>query len=356
VALRLALLPTLVVALALPSTLQAERAVVGGTPLDIRDAPWTVLVRSYVTETSGVTCSGTVLDATHVVTAAHCVDVGPQGRVAATAIVIRAGVTDALAPRPTDALQERSGAAYRIHPGFHWKTAGSPDDVAVIEVSAPFDLESPVVDPIALPATGIQTPGTAANFAGYGLTARRVPPSYSLVGMQSVVTTCKSVAPAVVFCARSTAASMCPGDSGGALVSRSTGTATLLGVGSIASCMPGTNGMFADVRAPEILQFILGDDDPPVAPREVKAPRLSYSPPLRVAKWIQCAPGTWTGVPTFVYAFRDEKGRGLKTSSSPRYRVRASDVSHRIHCHLTATNTGGTATEDTAPAPKVKSG
>jgi hypothetical protein len=353
---RLALLATVGVALALPATLQAERTVVGGTPLDIRDAPWTVLVRSFVTETSGVTCSGTLLDATHVVTAAHCVDVGAQGRVAATAIVIRAGVTDALAPRTTDALQERSGAAYRIHPGFHWKSSGSPDDVAIIEVSTPFDLESPVVDPVTLPATGIQTPGAAVSFAGFGLTARRVPPSYSLVGMQSVVTTCKSVAQAVVFCARSAAASMCPGDSGGALVSRSSGTATLLGVGSIASCMPGTNGMFADVRAPEILQFILGDNDPPVAPREVSAPRLSYSPPLRVSKWIQCVPGTWQGLPTFVYAFRDEKGRGLKTSSSPRYRVSAGDVSHRIHCHVTATNAGGTATEDTAAAPKVKSG
>src|SRR5262249_38702981 len=45
--------------------------VVGGHAVDVRDAPWSVLVIHRAGASTGL-CSGVIIDATHVVTAAHC--------------------------------------------------------------------------------------------------------------------------------------------------------------------------------------------------------------------------------------------------------------------------------------------
>jgi secreted trypsin-like serine protease len=47
------------------------QAIVGGQPIPVSQAPWTVAVGA-----SGPSCSGSILDATHVLTAEHCVMVG----------------------------------------------------------------------------------------------------------------------------------------------------------------------------------------------------------------------------------------------------------------------------------------
>lgn len=107
-------------ALCLPGATEAGTRVIGGTAVDVRSAPWTVLVKiPALASTATGYCSGTIIDATHIVTAAHCVDLGPNGHVDPTTITVQAGISDALAPLSTDVPQSRVAVAYRVHPGFH---------------------------------------------------------------------------------------------------------------------------------------------------------------------------------------------------------------------------------------------
>ena len=67
--------------------------VVGGSPATSTDAPWQALVLP-----DGYLCGGAILDATHVVTAAHCVyDDEEQEILAPSAITVRAGITNRFA-------------------------------------------------------------------------------------------------------------------------------------------------------------------------------------------------------------------------------------------------------------------
>ena len=342
-----------VVALLAPGGARAEQQVVGGAPTDVRSAPWSVLIRIVVASGGGFFCSGSIIDPTHVLTAAHCLDLGPVGRVAPGAVSVRAGVSNGLAPSASDVVQDRAIAGYRIHPGFTWRMTGSADDVAVIEVVEPLDLSGPTATAIALAEDVQQTAGTGVRIAGFGVTRIYSVPTFTLNGMSATVGGCTNAESAVVFCAISRTSGMCPGDSGSGLVSEGA-TPLLVGVASIASCGPGTFGWFGNVGAPEILRFIQGDDNPPIAPREVGEPALAYPLPPHARAWMDCLPGKWSGSPVFRYEFKNERGKLLQESASPRYRLRPSDVSHRISCHFSAMNAGGVATATTLSTPAVR--
>ena len=67
--------------------------VVGGSPATTTDAPWQALVLP-----DGYLCGGAILDATHVVTAAHCVyDDEDQAILAPSTITVHAGITNRFA-------------------------------------------------------------------------------------------------------------------------------------------------------------------------------------------------------------------------------------------------------------------
>ena len=342
-----------VLALLAPGGAKAEQHVVGGAPTDVRTAPWSVLIRVVVANGGGFYCTGSIIDATHVLTAAHCLDLGPVGRVAPGTVSVRAGVSDGLAPAASDVVQDRAIAGYRIHPGFTWRVTGSADDVAVIELVEPLDLSGPTATAIVLAGDVQQTVGTGVRIAGFGVTRIYSTPNFTLNGMAATVGGCTSAESAVLFCAISPTSGMCPGDSGSGLVSTGP-TPLLVGVASIASCGPGTFGWFGNVGAPEILRFIHGDDNPPTAPREVGEPAITYPVPPRPREWMGCLPGKWSGSPVFRYEFKNERGKLLQGSASPRYRLRPSDVSHRISCRFSATNAGGIASATTLAAPAVR--
>src|SRR5262245_46249075 len=126
---RLALLG--VAALLVPGIAGGERRIMGGSAIDVRQAPWVVFVTTSVGDgSSGVYCTGTIIDATHVVTAGHCLDLGPQWRASLETVTVRAGASRGVVPGVSDVVQDRVAASYRVHPGFKWRMAGAPDDVA----------------------------------------------------------------------------------------------------------------------------------------------------------------------------------------------------------------------------------
>src|SRR3954451_10005859 len=161
---RLALLVLAGVLALVPSA----NGIVGGHPVDIRDAPWSVFVIHRASGSTGV-CSGAIVDASHVVTAAHCAIEG-SAAAPASSLTVRAGVSNALTPSSTDSRQDRSVANVRVHPGYvHGSTSGG-DDVAVLTLTAPLDLNGAAARAIALPSPStVVALGGAVTLAGFGL-------------------------------------------------------------------------------------------------------------------------------------------------------------------------------------------
>ena len=145
--------------------------VVGGTAIQIQSAPWTVFVVYYPGGDTQYQCTGSVLDASTILTAAHCL-YGPTGTLAQPAQVsVEAGVSNYAAPAATDAEQDRAVSSFRIHPGYVFQEGGMPDDLAVLTLSTPLDLSGPAVQAVALPAANAPYPaGAAVSVAGFGLT------------------------------------------------------------------------------------------------------------------------------------------------------------------------------------------
>jgi trypsin len=118
-----ALVPLLLVALALPSPSPAA-AVVGGRPADAAEWPWQVALL-----TSGQQfCGGTLLSPRHVLTAAHCTD-----PFEAADIEVLAGTVS------LDSGGERRAVA-TIHQHEQWDDFNLRFDIALLELAEPFVL------------------------------------------------------------------------------------------------------------------------------------------------------------------------------------------------------------------------
>ena len=149
------------------------------------------------------------------------------------------------------------------------------------------------------------------SLAGFGVTQRGgLPPDVTLNRMSStIISDSKCLGPpddlagAVLVCAFSGSNSPCHGDSGSALV-LTTPTPVAVGVTGAGTCDANTAAEFADLTAPEILQFVQGNDDPPLAPRPTGAPTLAGPTQVpQVGQTLRCTPGSWTEAPALAYAF-----------------------------------------------------
>jgi hypothetical protein len=316
-----------------------------------------------------------VIDPLHVVTAAHCVFDDNDHAALPSALSIRAGVSNYLAPLATDAEQDRTVAAYRIHPAYVWTGKAGADDVAVLTLSTPLDLSGATVQAVALPPAGSAFPaGATGSLAGFGRQNPTIATNGKLNAMTVTVepqgacsssgttTTGLIDANALELCASSATSGVCDGDSGAALVSTS-GTPTLIGVvsGTIlsdasANCRAGAAGIFAYVATPEILQFLAGDADPPRAPRDNDSTLLlTWKPPLVVGSTVTCSTGGWSGRPAFSYAFLSaQSGKALQSGASSSYTVPPAAVGSKLVCRVEAANAGGTSLEETVTTPAVR--
>jgi hypothetical protein len=365
---RLAFLAPLAAAVLLvgsPAGLGA-RQVIGGSAIPIQSAPWAVFVR-LATSSGASLCGGSIIDALHVVTAAHCVYDQTRTVAPATSFTVRAGISNYETPAAGDAEQDRTVSLVRVHPGYQGPSSFTGDDVAVLELSSALDFGSAAVQPVSLPGPGTPFPrGAAVGFAGFG---REVPGASSngsldwFAGMVDDQGTCGGftnvtiqAANAVALCGSSPDASACNGDSGSGLVTTG-GTHVLVGIVSAGQtgCAVGSRAVFTAVWPPEVLRFVQGDDMPPSAPRRGGSTfvRLAWRGQLRVGSDVTCSSGGWSGSPTLSYAFVDATGRTLQSGPGTVLHVGSRYVGASLFCDVTATNDGGSAVLETDPSEPI---
>jgi Trypsin len=347
----------------------AATTVIGGTPIQIQSAPWSALV--LVSSSYVQACSGSIIDASHVLTAAHCLYEN-SAQVQPSAVTIYAGLSNYADPLPGDVQQTGAVSSFRIHPSY---AAGvnqnQADDVAVLALASPLDLSGPDVRAVALPSANAPFPaGTNVAAAGYGVeSATSSNPSGALISLAATVDAqgqCGNETPsaffqynnAITLCATSPAGSLCHGDSGGGIVTAG-GTPVLIAVhyATNPSCAIGSAAINVYVGAPEILSFIQGNDQPRTAPRTSSQTisRLAWNNPLAVGNTLTCSSNGWPDLSTqFSYSFVNAAtGQVLQSGSHDRYLLPPSAAGTQIGCTVAAGNDGGTTIVQTSATPAI---
>jgi hypothetical protein len=349
----------------------ARAAIVGGTQLAVGQAPWQVAVEAEIpigkSELDRILCGGSIIDESHILTAAHCVFIAPPDeQIPPSDFMVRAGTVSLTSSEPTE--QDAAVSGVRVHPYYTYAPESghvNPDDVAVLTLAKPL-VFGPDVSPIALVAPGAYSgEGTAVGFTGFGEESA-MPKAlndelYSLgmtVGFSRECGGENGADNAVLLCASAPSGSPCEGDSGSALTvpEASPALAGVMNDGAIVAgqeCTSGARNSFANVAAPEIQDFIDGSESPPRAPRGGGASCTTAAPPM-VGGSMTCQAGSWSNSPTFTYAFIDSaSGQTLQSGASPDYQFSAAAVGSTVFMRVQATNAGGTGIERTAPTAAV---
>ena len=243
----------------------AAPRVVGGAPITSAEAPWQVL---FVINKSTL-CSGSLISATTIASAAHCFAGIAPGDVQAWS-----GVTNI----PDRAKGSKlSIAGVTVHPAYN--AATSANDIALVQLSAPVDLSGaarvislPVAqDPAVWPAVG-----TPARISGWGALKTDGPPSDALRGatvqvLGSPTDPCGSYggsfSVATSICAGMPGGGIdtCQGDSGGPLVVDVNGLPVLAGLTSTGSECASAQLPGVYTRLTTYLPWIRSLSDVPVA-------------------------------------------------------------------------------------------
>jgi len=334
-------------------------AIVGGTAISVTQTPWQVFLVSNLGGGRTYACGGSILDATHVVTAGHCVyDPTTATRVDASALTVVAGISNFRTPEGT--AQPAAVAQVRVHPGYVYTAANggvAADDVAVLTLGSRLDLSGTAARAIPL-VDGYPAVGTAAGISGFGRQVAGGEPDGQLYAVGTTIgdpLTCGGTENAVVDCVNSQVGSACEGDSGGPL----TVGAALAGVASFVTttgptgeCGVGSTNGYTNLAAPEIREFVLGNDTPPVAPRG--GADVSARGRFQSGGEMTCSPGSWSGAPTFTYTFVDTRnGEVLQSGPNATYAFGDGDVGRTVACQPAAANAGGTGITRTESSPPI---
>ena len=219
-------------------------AIVNGTPTPINTRPFQVSLQ----DSEGHVCGGSIVDATTIVTAAHCVQDGmPAG------LSVRAGVTTV-----TDTSgQDRPVTSVVSHPDYAAREVG---DIAILKLASPLQLGGPV-QAIGLATLAELNAASTGVVSGWGAVSENGADSAQL--LQTTVpmvndAACSaqlSIDAAAETCAGGTGADSCYGDSGGPLTIETASGTKLAGVVSWGEeCGGATPGVYAEV--PNYTNFI----------------------------------------------------------------------------------------------------
>lgn len=338
----------------------------GGAPVaDPSAAPWSVMVGPPEGQ-SGPLCSGSIVDATRVLTAAHC-DITSEGQHRPpSAFNVYAGQSAFTAGADQNEFQKREVTAINVFP--YYDSVRHTGDIAEFQVSPPFTFDGPGVQPIQVVGESQSLPiGGVLRGFGFGLSS-----DAGGLGVDRYLDlqllrpwTCASGIPSVL-CAFSESGSACHGDSGGGLTTTSS-PGVLVGVTSTVfvpigkpECAPGYLNTWTDLASPEIHQWLEGNGQPPRAPWSGSRPTMSS--PVTAGQPVTCSPPAWEGGTTSLrtYFVNTETEQTLSASSSSTYLPSPTQVGHRIACVSVANNAGGSteavsARAEVLPSPKKAS-
>ena len=158
----------------------AHSSIVGGTRIAVTSVPWQV----YVAVGSNLACGGSVLDARHVLTAAHCVVPEGQGTPRpASDFTVWAGYDNLTAATTPAGSQQAGVTALRVHP--YYEERSKADDVAVLMLGSALSF-GPRIQPIALaPVGGAPAPGRRSGSAASAPSRRARCPTASSTARRS---------------------------------------------------------------------------------------------------------------------------------------------------------------------------
>ena len=316
----------------------ASPRVFGGQPVGVASsAPFSVAVVSS-SATVQALCSGSIIDQTHVLTAAHCTR-DEQGQPwPAGGMIVVVGTTSLDGSGLVGFVQ-----SVRVHPAYNPATGEA--DVAVLQV--PPIAPGATIAPIPLVAEGAApAPGTPVRVHGWGDNA----PGGAWDGVERMLDlTVGSPADcwsgvAATGCARADTGSPCPGDSGSAVVRDGVAVGVLdIGVGP--ECSAGAQLGFADLSAPGIARFVHGDDNPPPLP--FTTGQATLTPPALSGGTAVCAAPQWTNAATTsTVFFHADGGAVVQSGPSTAYAPKPSDAGHQLGCRSVAQAAGGSASAD----------
>ena len=336
---------------AMASVGQQAPQVVGGGPISASKVPWQVLLLIG----KNTLCSGSLISATTVVSAAHCFEGVSPGSVQAWT-----GVTN---------LQDRAkGSKLAIssvinHPSYDPVT--SANDIAIIQLSAPADIAGaarlialPLAqDPLTWPPTG-----TAAAVSGWGAVKEGGTPSDVLQGAQlqvlgSPVDTCgqygSTFSPANSICAGVPGGGIdtCQGDSGGPLVIVVNGLPVLAGLtsngGECGSAQ--TPGVYT--RLTTYLSWLRSMTELPVAaPGTPTGIAVSSAAGKTVVSWI---PPSQVGGASTVWTVTATPGGQTCLTSGTQCAVAGLKLGSEASFTVQGSNALGTGAASAATAPAV---
>jgi hypothetical protein len=329
------------------------RIVGGQTASATTEVPWQVAF------THGLSlCGGSILDATHVVTAAHCVleddGVTPVDK---SLMTVRAGTLHYWTGGQTSLV-----SAVNVHPTYdHTRLTY---DVAVLTLTAALTLDGTTVAPIPIvPADYPIADGTDLQVSGWGTTTQYdADDPYGNPGTPSddlkkaivrPATGCEKYAGFSAYtaiCAAAPATDACQGDSGGPLATKVDGAWYLVGVvsGGLGCADPNWPGVYTRVASPTIRSFLAAhgaQDGHAAPPANQSAPTIDGT--VAVNGRVTCSPGTWTG--TYNYAYRWLLNGAELVAGLPTITVPASAAGGTLVCEATGKGLGGQAVATSAP-------
>jgi hypothetical protein len=318
----------LVLAIATTSAAPASAAT-GGQKISVRAAPWAVHIQDAIGPDESYDCSGSIIDESHVLTAAHCLFDLSGVFTKPERLTVVAGVSDFRHPRATDARQERRVRSMRVYPGYFSRDPQQWSDIvhdlAVLELARPLDLSGPTAGAVVLASAGdAPATGSQVAFAGFG----RIYPSggdgplVRLLGHILARSDCTIVDG--ILCASSVHGRDCSGDSGSGLVTVD-GEPRLVAVLSSGAADQACNewAWYTDVETAAAQAFIFGHTGagippPPPATRWVPSGWKNHTlPPIHkdVATLVFSLPRTWSSKSAPFVAWSSETGAEVRLGS-----------------------------------------